>query len=262
MLFVIYSLVGIGVGVLSGLLGLGGGVIIVPVLSYLFAIFAFPPDSVMHLAIGTSLAVIIPTSISSVRTHIKHQAVLWPVFNQLAPGIIGGSVVGGLLASYLSSDALQTAFAVFLIVVAGRMALNTQGKNRGVDPSWQRNGIAGVIIGVISSIFGVGGGSMSVPYLSSHNIDMPKAVATSAACGLVIAIFGSVTFATAGWHASNLPQWSTGFVYWPAFAGITATSIFVAPQAANWAHKLPVAWLKRIFSILLVLIGGNMLLNQ
>lgn len=261
MVFLVYPLVGVGVGVLSGLLGLGGGVIIVPVLSYLFASFAFNSDSVMHLAVGTSLAVIIPTSISSVITHIKHDAVQWNAFAQLTPTIIVGSILGGVVASYLSSDLLKSAFGVFLIIIAGRMALDIQNTRKSKPLSWRRNSVAGLVIGIISSIFGVGGGSMSVPYLSSQSVDMPKAVATSAACGLVIAVCGSVTFVSTGWNQTGLPAWSTGFVYWPAFLGIAITSVIVAPQAAGWAHRLPVAWLKRIFSALLCLIGAGMLIN-
>ncbi len=258
---IIYLLLGAFAGLVAGLLGVGGGLIIVPVLVFIFTDQGMADHLIVHMAIGTSLATIVFTSISSVRAHHQHGAVLWPVFWQLTPGILIGAWLGALFADVLAADQLRRFFGVFELLVAIQMSFNIIPK-----PHWQlpnRVGMvtAGGVIGAISAIVGIGGGTMTVPFLVWCNVAMRKAVATSSACGLPIAIAGASGFVFTGWNAAGLPAYSSGFVYWPAFIGIVIASILFAPLGARLAHRLPSAQLKRIFAVLLYILGLRMLLG-
>ena len=258
---IIYLLLGAFAGLVAGLLGVGGGLIIVPVLVFIFTDQGMADHLIVHMAIGTSLATIVFTSISSVRAHHQHGAVLWPVFWQLTPGILIGAWLGALFADVLAADQLRRFFGVFELLVAIQMSFNIIPK-----PHWQlpnRVGMvtAGGVIGAISAVVGIGGGTMTVPFLVWCNVVMRKAVATSSACGLPIAIAGASGFVFTGWNAAGLPAYSSGFVYWPAFIGIVIASILFAPLGARLAHRLPSAQLKRIFAVLLYILGLRMLLG-
>jgi len=258
----IYLLVGAGVGLLSGALGLGGGVIIVPALGYLFAESEIPTAFVMHFAVGTSLAVILPTSLVSTYTHHLRGAVLWPVLRFLGSGILLGSAGGAVVAGYLPSELLAQGFGLFLILVALYTFLRPKRATAGaVLPGAAPLVWIGGVIGSISAILGIGGGSMTVPFLTLAGVDMRKTVATSAACGLFIALSGGVGFLLAGGYHTEAPSGATGFIYWPAFFGIAASSVLVAPLGTRLAHWLPVALLKRIFIGGLLLLGLRMLLG-
>ena len=256
-----YLLLGSLAGLMAGLLGVGGGLIIVPALVFLFSLQGIESVHMVHMAIGTSLATIVITSIASTWAHHRHGAVQWPVLLRLAPGIILGALLGAVIADYLSATHLRQVFGVFELLVAAQML-------SGARPDAQRRvpGTAGMLsagagIGVISSIVGIGGGTMTVPFLVWCNVAMRQAVATSAACGLPIAVAGAVGYMMTGWHETGLPEWSSGYVYWPAFAGIVSTSIIFAPLGAVLAHRLPVASLKRVFALLLLVIGVKMLIG-
>jgi uncharacterized membrane protein YfcA len=220
-----------------------------------------PEPVIMHLALGTSLATIIVTSISSVRAHHRHGAVLWPVFWQLAPGLVIGTLLGSKLAGALRSDTLRIIFGVFELTVAAQMGF-------GFKPSAQRElpgtgGMltAGGLIGLVSAIVGIGGGSLTVPFLTWCNETIHKAVATSAACGLPIAVAGAVGYMVNGWGRPELPPWSLGYVYGPALLGIALISMLFAPLGAKLAHSLPTATLRKAFAGFLGLVGIKMLIG-
>jgi len=248
----LYLILGACVGILAGLLGVGGGLIIVPILATIFISQGLPADLIMHLALGTSLASILFTSISSVYSHHQHQAVSWSRAAKLTPGILLGAWLGGLVAGILSSDILKPIFAIFELLVAAYMLWGTKAQAHNIQPSLINFSSSGAIIGFISSIVGIGGGSLTVPWLLWHGSSIHKAIATSAAVGFPIAFGGALSYLYFGWNHSGLPTYSVGFIYLPALAGIVISSVFFAPLGANWAHKLDVKKLKRIFGFLLI----------
>jgi hypothetical protein len=257
--FLPYLLLGSVAGMLAGLLGVGGGLVIVPVLAWLFHLAGMPPEVVMHMAIGTSLATIVPTSLSSVWAHHRLGAVLWGAVARLAPGIVLGAALGATLADLLPGESLRLTFGLFELAVAVQMGLNLRPAPHRVLPAkWGMWG-AGSAIGLVSALVGIGGGTMTVPFLQWCNVAMRQAVATSAACGLPIAIAGATGFIVTGWNAPALPAWSSGYLYWPAFTGIAVASVLVAPLGARLAHRLPTAVLKRFFALFLLFLGLHML---
>jgi len=248
-------------GILAGLLGIGGGVVIVPVLVFIFQYQGIDPSIIMHTAIGTSLATIIFTSISSIRAHQAHGAILWPTFRKMTPGIILGALIGAAVADSLPSDTLKLVFSPFLMVVAVQLALNKQPKPHRKLP--QKIGLlsASTTIGALSSLLGIGGGSLNVPFMSWCNIEVRKAVATSAAIGLPIAIAGTLGFIVSGWNSELMPDWSIGYINLSAALSIVAASALTAPYGAKLAHKIPVVLLKRIFAVLLFFVAIKLLLT-
>lgn len=258
--FLLYLLLGAAAGVLAGLFGVGGGLIIVPVLVYSFQAQGFAPEVLTHMAVGTSLATIAFTSINSIRAHQRRGAVRWEIVRWLTLGILGGSVLGGLTASWLHGDLLQKVIGVFAISMAAQMTFNLQPKASGGVPGKAGLGVAGTLIGWASAIIGIGGGSLTVPFLSWRSVPMQQAVATSAACGLPIAVASALSFIWLGQGEAQLPDWSLGFVYLPAVLGIAATSMFFASFGAQLAHKLSPLLLKRLFALQLLGVGLNFLL--
>ncbi|VAW98677.1 Uncharacterized UPF0721 integral membrane protein [hydrothermal vent metagenome] len=258
---VIYLLLGAFAGLLAGLFGVGGGLVIVPVLVYLFSAQGFDSGVLVHLAIGTSLATIIVTSLSSVYAHHKHAAVRWDIVRQLSPGIIIGALLGAVIADSMSSVYLRRFFALFEWLVGIQLLLNMKSRPSRVLPVGWILFLAGKIIGFVSSIVGIGGGTMTVPFLVWCNIKMRQAVATSSACGLPIAIAGAAGFVIMGQNAQAGINGSFGYLYLPAFAGIVVTSVLFAPLGARLAHRLPAALLKRIFGLFLIGLGSYMFLN-
>lgn len=264
MMELFFSYVGLGViaGFVAGLLGVGGGLIIVPILIVIFNSNNFSQDVIVHMAIGTSLATIIFTSISSVHAHhFRHKAVRWDIVKQLTPGIIIGALAGAVVADFVSAKILQQFFGFFELFVAIQMALNIKAHAARTLP--RRTGMvtAGSAIGVVSSIVGIGGGTLTVPFLSWCNVKMQEAVATSSACGFPIAIAGCVGFVITGWNESALPAYTFGYIYWPAFLSIVISSMLMAPVGAWLAHRLSATKLKRFFSLVLFLLGLKMLLG-
>ena len=260
-LLIYYIGLGVIAGFVAGLLGVGGGLIIVPVLILIFQQNNFSSEVIVHLAIGTSLATIIFTSLSSIYAHhFRHKAVRWDIVKQLTPGIIIGALAGAVIADLISAKPLQRFFGFFELFVAVQMALNikphaarTLRGNFGMKT-------AGAGIGTISSIVGIGGGTLTVPFLAWCNVKMQQAVATSSACGLPIAVAGCVGFIVTGWNETGLPGYSTGYIYWPAFLSIVVSSMLFAPAGAWLAHHLSAAKLKRAFSLVLFILAMKMLL--
>ena len=261
-LVLICALIGVFAGLLGGALGLGGGVVIVPPLIYLFHAMGFDDAVVAQMAVGTSLATIIVTAGSSVRAHHVAGFVRWPLAWRLAGGIVVGTLLGAVLA-----DALTRLFGVFAVLIAAQMLLSRRRAVSAGDGLPERVpggvGLAGVgsVIGGISSLFGIGGGSLTVPFLSWCRLPMQNAVAISAACGLPIALAGSAGFVATGWGRTELPPWSLGYVYLPAALAIVVTSFPMARVGARLSHRLPSATLRRIFAAVLIVIGVELILN-
>ncbi len=254
---IIFLAIGALAGFAAGLFGVGGGTIIVPLLFIVFTQMDYSPDVIMHLALGTSLATIVVTSISSLMAHHKNGAVIWPVFKNLALPMAIGCFLGAGLAGWLSGIQLQLIVGVFLIWVAYTMFV---GAKKVVDstntlPSSAKQVMAGSVIGGASAIFGIGGGSLTVPYLTRYGVVMQKAVGTSAACGLPIAIAGALGFMIFGMNQQvNIPN-TIGFVHIYAFFGISVMSFFTAKLGAKVAHALSPQILKKCFAVLLVIVG-------
>ncbi len=260
-LIAIYLVLGAAVGVVAGLLGVGGGLIIVPVLTWLFTEHEITDRYAVHLAIGTSLATILLTSISSVYAHHRRGAVRWDIIRRLVPGIAAGALLGAVIARGLSQDGLSNLFGLFELLVALHMLLDVKVAAHRQLPGPRALFGAGGVIGTVSSLLGIGGGTLTVPFLVWCNTDMRHAIATASAGGLPIAIAGTLGFIAVGWNLDGLPQGSTGYVYWPAFAGVVTASILTAPVGASLAHRLPVKTLKRIFAVFLLALGTKMLLG-
>ena len=258
---ILYLALGAIVGTLAGMLGVGGGLLIVPILAAIFAYQDMSPPIIMHIALGTSLASIAFTSISSVYSHHQHQAVSWHRAIKLTPGILLGAWTGGLLASHLSSDFLKPVFAIFESLVAGYMLWGNKASSHNKKPSLINFNLSGSVIGFVSSIVGIGGGTMTVPWLMWHGSSIHKAIATSAAVGFPIALSGSTSYLYMGWNQASLPQYSLGFIYLPALFCITLSSVFFAPLGVRIAHKLDIKKLKRLFAGLLLILAGYLLIT-
>jgi uncharacterized membrane protein YfcA len=253
--------VGLGavVGFLAGLLGIGGGMTMVPLLTLIFTREGFPLDHVVHMAVATSTATIVFTSISSAREHHKHGAVLWKVVGGLAPGIIAGSLAGPQIVGRMSTSWLAGFFGVFVAASATQMLLDRKPK-----PTRELPGPAGLFgvgggIGLISSMVGAGGGFLSVPFMTWCNVKIHNAVATSAALGLPIALAGTVGFVIAGLSQQGMPPHTLGYIYLPALGAIVVASMLLAPFGARTAHRWPVKKLKRAFALLLYVLATYML---
>ena len=262
MFFLLYLLVGVFAGVLAGLFGIGGGLVIVPVLIFTFIATDVSPDILTHIAVATSLASIVFTSFSSVWAHHNKKAILWSTVKLMSIGLIVGTALGAVLISSVPGPVLQTLIGVFALLLSIKMFFGWQlpGKGKGKKPGVLGLTVAGGMIGFGSSWFGIGGGSFTVPYLSWLRIDMRNAVATSAACGLPIALAASVANIVTGWNHADLPEWSSGYIYWPAVLGIAIASIPCARIGAKLAHSLDTLLLKKLFAILLFIVGVKFLL--
>ncbi len=248
----IYASLGMLSGILAGLLGIGGGIIIVPVLAWVFRGQNMDADIIMHLALGSSLATIVITSIGSMRAHHKRGSVVWEVVLGMTPGIILGALLGAFLAHFITTFYLQKMVAVFIVIVGMQMLIKLSWTGEQVTISRFNLSISGALIGFFSSLAGIGGGSLTTPYLVWHKFPMVKAIATSSACGFPIALSGALGFMLIGWEDTSTMAYTSGYLYWPAISGITIISYFATPIGVKLAHRLPVILLKRIFSILLI----------
>ncbi len=255
----IYLGVGAVAGVLAGLLGIGGGLVIVPMLTFIFSSQGMPHEIILHVALGTSLASILFTSLSSMRSHHKRGAVVWSAVFKITPGILVGTFSGTWIASMLSTNFLKGFFGIFLIYVATQMLMGIKPKPTRDVPGTAGIFIAGSIIGVFSSLVGIGGGTLSVPFLVWCNTKIHKAIGTSAAIGLPIAVAGTLGYVINGLGTEGLPPLSLGFVNLKVLAGIVAASVLTAPIGVRLAHSLPIDKLKRIFAVLLYVVGIKML---
>lgn len=254
-----YLALGACVGFFAGLLGVGGGGIMVPMLTSLFVAQGFPHEHLVHMALGTSMAAIVLTSLSSLRAHHAHGAVLWPVVRFIAPGVLAGTFLGTFIAARVPTRSLAIFFACFMTYVSLQMILNIKPKPSRELPG--PLGMAGVGMGIggISSLVAIGGGALSVPFLTWCNVKVQEAIGTSAAIGLPIAVAGSVGYLVNGWGTPGLPDMTVGFVYLPALVLVAVVSTLTAPLGAQMTHRLPVGALKKIFAGVLVLLSAKML---
>jgi uncharacterized membrane protein YfcA len=256
----IYLIIGAFSGFLAGLLGLGGGVVVVPALAAAFASFhVMPPAYIMQMAIGTSLSTIVITFLASLYAHVKRGSVRWDIVRLILPGILCGVLIGTFVAGYLPSSYLKFAFGLFLLFVAYRLFRGELAPATVDRPSrWMMGGFAS-LVGALSGVLGVGGGLILIPYLIRCGLDMRQATGTSVACGVFIGITASLCFMFLGQSHLDLP-WSTGFIYWPAFLGVALASILFAPVGASLAYKLSPTVLKRMLAIFLLLVAIQMLI--
>ena len=257
----LFLLLGSVVGVIAGLFGVGGGLIIVPALIWGLPWLGIDPSHVTHIAVGTSLATIVVTSLAAIRAHQKRGAVIWRTVGLLTPGILGGAWLGGVLAGHLQGESLQRIYGIFAIAVGLHLFFQIHSSRQHISQAPWLMGLAGTLIGVISALVGIGGGTMTVPLLTAAGVEMRKAVATSSACGLPIALAGTMSFILVGWGLEGLPAGSTGYVFWPVMLIIVLASSLFAPLGAALAHHLPGARLKQVFALFLLLVGGRLLVG-
>lgn len=260
-LWLAYIVVGSIAGILAGLLGVGGGLIIVPMLDICFTAQGVPNDIIMHLALGTSLASIVFTSISSFWNHHRRGSVRWDIVGRVTPGILTGTFGGTCVASLLSTEFLKIFFVIFLFYVAFQLFTDKKPNPSREFPGSVGMAGVGVVIGVVSSLVGIGGGSLSVPFMLWCNLAVHKAIGTSAAIGFPIAVAGAAGYVFNGQGVPFLPEHAAGYVYLPALLGIVGASMLTAPLGVRLAHALPVSRLKRTFAILLLVMGTRMLLK-
>ena len=257
----VYLAIGVTVGFLAGLFGIGGGMIMVPMLVFVFTAKGFPAEHMMHLSLATSMATIVFTSLSSVRAHHRHAAVDWGVARAMAPGIVIGALAATLIAGFIPTRPLAIAFTAFMFYAAAQMFFEVKPK-----PSRQLPGPAGLFgvgagIGALSSVLAAGGAFLSIPFLARCNVPLKRAVGTAAANGFPIAAAGTAGYVLNGLRVDNLPEGSLGFVYLPALALIVLASMPMAPLGARLAHRLPVRRLRVVFALMLFAIALRMLAN-
>lgn len=257
--FALYLFVGAIAGLVAGLFGVGGGVIIVPALIYAFSLQSLSADVLTHMAVGTSLAIICVSSVSSVRTHHRNGFVIWPVVKSMAPGLIVGVIIGVYTVINIPGQTLQFIMGVFLSLIAIQMGFGLMPEGNRSLPSAMGLSSFGVFAGWVSALFGIGGGSLNVPFLSFFGLRMQQAVATSAACGMPIALAGALSNTVAGFGSSAVPEYSFGYIYLPAFIGVAVMTAPFAKLGATLAKNMQPRYLKRIFAIFLVMIGQTMM---
>ena len=256
--FLIFAGLGIIAGLLAGMFGIGGGIIIVPILIASFINYGFNEEIVVHLAIGTSLASIFFTGASSANAHRVKKSIDYEIMKPTSLGIAIGALLGAIFAIQLAGDLLKILIGCFAILVATQMLFDLKFSSQFRNPNILRSMFAGSGIGFLSSIFGIGGGMFSVPYFKSSGLSMTSSVGTSAACGIPIALFGSFGYFLTGISNPVLPNLSYGYIYLPAVLGISLTSIFAARYGADLAHYLSPHTLRTLMAILMLIISVYM----
>ena len=252
-------IMGAVIGFLAGLLGLGGGMTMVPLLTLAFTHQGFASDHVVHMAIATATATILFTSVASVREHQRHRAIVWPVVVGMAPGMILGSLAGAQVVGKMSTPVLSAFFGAFVAAAATNLLLDRKPKATRELPGRVGLTAVGGGIGLISSMVGAGGAFLSVPFMTACNVNMRSCVATSAALGMPVAVAGTIGYVLAGLGQPGLPPHTIGYVYVPALLAIVAASVISAPMGARAAHRWPVNRLKRAFALVLYVLGTYML---
>lgn len=254
-----FLILGAFTGIFAGLFGIGGGGIMVPILTFIFVKLAFPTEHIVHMALATSMAAIVPTAIASLRAHHARGAVLWPVVIKITPGVLLGTFAGTFLAAYLPTTTLAIFFSLFMAIIAAQLLLNAKPKPSRQLPNGYVLSATGAGIGGVSALVAIGGGSMTVPFLMWCNVALPVAIGTSAAVGLPIAFSGAFGYLINGWSVENLPSYTVGFIYWPAVVAMATASFFTAPLGARLAHSLPIPLLKKCFALLQISLSVQML---
>ena len=249
------------VGFAAGLLGIGGGVVMVPLLVLIFNAQGFPPEHVLHVAIGTALLAMVLTSISSMRAHHARAAVDWKVARAMSPGMLAGSFVAALIAGWIPTRPLAVLFTALVFYAATQILVDLKPSATRELPGPAGLFTAGAVIGSVASLVAAGGAFMTIPFLAWCGVPLRRAIGTAAANGLPIAVAGAAGYILQGWRVEDLPRWSLGYVYLPAFALVVATSMLAAPLGAALAHRLPVKRLRTLFAVLLYLFAIRMLVG-
>lgn len=256
----IYGATGAFTGLIAGMLGIGGGMIIVPALLYIFHYMdVVPPMIEMRFAAGTSLAIMIFTAQASVRAHQRRNGIVWSALHRLWKGIIVGTVCGATLACFIPTHWLRVILGLFLLFIAAEMSFNFHFPQRKNFPAQWVNHLVSLLIGVKSGLLGIGGGALIIPYLTYCGIERRQTVGISSVCTLIIALIGTVAFIVTGLGAGDLTAWSTGYVYWPAVFWVAIPSMIFAPIGAHLTYSLPVNYLKRGFVVVLVIAAIDLL---
>ena len=259
--FVGFLLLGMFAGVFSGLLGAGGGLVTVPGLAYLLRVGGVTPNLIMHVAIGTTLAKMMVVATRSLLSHLKRNIQFFYIYKQMAPALVFGVVSGGILAHFLHSYVLRILFGLFVLYLALDILINRNKVSRKVLPGRVGMLCAGSFVGFQSGMFGIGGSAFTIPFLTNRGVSIRTAVVVSVSFAVTVAVLGSITFMIVGLHSVGLPKWSTGYVYWPAWVGLTLGGVLMAPLGARLSHFLSPEKLKLFFSLFLIAVGVHMLLS-
>lgn len=256
-LILLYLLVGLAAGLVAGLLGVGGGIVNVPALNLIFTSLGYNAAYTFHLAIGTSLGIIIFTSASAAYTHYRNGNVNLPYAMKIAFIGIVGSILGAYLADHMPGSVLKPLFGAVLCVAGGQMLLDRKSQRSGeLRTGWKSAGLIGIVAGLIAGFFGVGGGVAAVPLLLwLSRFEPKKAVATSSVVVVAFALFGTITHAVNGWAFTREIPWAVGYVHILALICVALSSIFTARWGAQWANRINPLRLKRIFAVMLMIIG-------
>ena len=247
-------------GFLAGLLGIGGGLIIVPALVYLLPLLSISNEVIMPMALATSLSAIVVTSSSAALAHNKNSNIPWDLAKPLMFIVALGALLGAFIADHLSAQSLTNFFAGAVIILATYMLISIRFQRSRKMPSKIKLQIISLITGVISSLMGMEGGAILVPILSYFGMPLRHCIGIATACGVMVALFGSIGYILSGLDNKLLPVWSIGYVYLPALLGIVLTSSLFAPVGVKFAAKLPVQTLKKVFALFLILVAIKMLL--
>ncbi|HLB15135.1 MAG TPA: sulfite exporter TauE/SafE family protein [Burkholderiales bacterium] len=256
-----YLAIGAGVGFLAGMLGIGGGALQIPLLVWLFEAQGLPRDHVVHLAVGTGMATIVFTSLSSARAHAARGAVRWDIVKSMTPGILAGGLVGSLIASSIPRFVVAVLFVATVYAAGLNMLFERKPNPTRTLPGPAGVFAAGATISGVSAFAAVGGAFMSVPFMMWCNVPMIHAIGTAAAIGFPIAVAGTIGYVAGGWGAVGLPPWSAGYVYGPALVGVTIASMAVAPLGVMVAHRTPTRVLRKVFAVLFFVLATRMLVG-
>ena len=256
-----YLAIGALVGFAAGLLGIGGGVVMVPLLVFVFSASGIAADQVLHIALGTALAAMVFTSVSSMRAHHQHGAVDWTIARAMSPGMLVGSFGAALVAGFIPTRPLAIGFTALVFYAGTQILLDLRPPGSRDLPGAPGLFTAGAAIGAISSLLAAGGAFMTIPFLTWCKVPLRRAIGTAAANGLPIAIAGTAAYVINGLRADGLPRFSVGYVYLPALALVVATSMLAAPMGARLAHRLPVKRLRTIFALMLFGFATKMLVG-
>jgi len=257
--WIAYLAIGLAVGFFAGLLGIGGGAVMVPMLVLAFTAQGLPAEHLMHIALGTSMASIMFTSISSMRAHHAHGAVDWGIAQAMAPGILTGSFCAAVLAGFIPTRPLAVMFTGLVFYAATQVLFDLRPKGTRDLPGPAGLFAAGTFIGGVSSLLAAGGAFLCIPFLAWCDVPLRRAIGTASAVGLPIAIAGTAGYILQGLRAEGLPAATLGYVYLPALVLIVATSMLAAPLGARIAHRLPVRRLRIVFALLLYALAARML---
>jgi uncharacterized membrane protein YfcA len=254
---------GIGglVGFAAGLLGIGGGVVMVPLLVLVFADSGMPSEHLLHIALGTALAAMVFTSVSSMRAHHRHGAVDWKIARAMSPGMLAGSFVAALIAGWIPTRPLAVMFTALVFYAATQILLDLKPSTTRELPGAAGLFAAGTVIGAVSSLVAAGGAFMTIPFLAWCKVPLRRAIGTAAANGLPIAIAGTAGYILHGMRVQGLPRPSLGYVYLPALALVVCTSMLAAPLGARLTHSLPIKRLRTVFALLLYGFAVRMLVG-